>query len=543
MAKSRSSTYPVNPALEAAVVADAEDDAPRLVYADWLEDHGDPVRAEYIRNECALWDKLPADADYPARIERRLELRVQVQPRTMEPKLPTAVGFHDSSLEGGDDSSVAFHRGFPYFAQDPHVEGGHPGRTHAEAFRDALAGVVSETTIRGVDFYTLWRHFDVISSSPAAGRLSAISCHNSDPEDGPTAAEMIAASPAAANLVWLDLAQMSTNRDLTALASAEFPRLLRLETNWWMPEDRVSDLLQADWFGRLRRIRMMNLTGSGDVVGAGLGRLPQLHTIESYEVHSDALGALAAPGAFPALGRLSICASLRGAGSVTLANAELPLLAVLELEGCGLRNDDVRTLLGASWFGRLRVLGMPTNEIGDRGVAAIAASPAAKNLQVLSLGDNSFGKGGLTAIARPGAFPSLTTLDLHSSVKRKASEDDVTRFLGGLEIPGLRHLDLNGWPVNDAGARAIVNNPSLANLAWLSLGYCRIGKAGLEALAESPHLRKLIYLYLSSNPCEQSADVLLDPTSFPNLAECWITRFSDPLGERLQKARPGVWWL
>ena len=28
-------TYPTNPALEAAVIANAEDDTPRLVYADW----------------------------------------------------------------------------------------------------------------------------------------------------------------------------------------------------------------------------------------------------------------------------------------------------------------------------------------------------------------------------------------------------------------------------------------------------------------------------------------------------------------------------
>src|SRR5262249_34445654 len=30
------------------------DDAPRLVYSDWLEDNGDPVRAEYVRLACRL---------------------------------------------------------------------------------------------------------------------------------------------------------------------------------------------------------------------------------------------------------------------------------------------------------------------------------------------------------------------------------------------------------------------------------------------------------------------------------------------------------
>jgi uncharacterized protein (TIGR02996 family) len=31
-----------------------DDDTPRLIYADWLEDHGDPQRAEVIRVECEM---------------------------------------------------------------------------------------------------------------------------------------------------------------------------------------------------------------------------------------------------------------------------------------------------------------------------------------------------------------------------------------------------------------------------------------------------------------------------------------------------------
>jgi hypothetical protein len=65
----------------------------------------------------------------------------------------------------------------------------------------------------------------------------------------------------------------------------------------------------------------------------------------------------------------------------------------------------------------------------------------------------------IPALARPGAFPELTTLDLHSSVKRKASADDVTRFLSAWELPRLQHLDLQGWPVNDAGAKALAGQP------------------------------------------------------------------------------------
>ena len=37
----------------AAVCADPADDAVRLVYADWLEENGQPERAEFIRTQCA----------------------------------------------------------------------------------------------------------------------------------------------------------------------------------------------------------------------------------------------------------------------------------------------------------------------------------------------------------------------------------------------------------------------------------------------------------------------------------------------------------
>src|SRR5205823_4591456 len=108
----------------------------------------------------------------------------------------------------------------------------------------------------------------------------------------------------------------------------------------------------------------------------------------------------------------------------------------------------------------LRVLSLRTNELGDKGVAAIMASPSAGTLRILRLGDNNFGTGGLTAIAKPGALPNLTTLDLRSFLKRKVFAKEVTRFLAELNLPWLRHLDLRGWPIADSGAKTIAANPT-----------------------------------------------------------------------------------
>jgi uncharacterized protein (TIGR02996 family) len=57
------------PALLAAIRAAPADDAPRLVYADWLDEHGQPERAEFIRVQCEL-----ARRDTPVLRRREAEL-------------------------------------------------------------------------------------------------------------------------------------------------------------------------------------------------------------------------------------------------------------------------------------------------------------------------------------------------------------------------------------------------------------------------------------------------------------------------------------
>src|SRR5688572_12939528 len=72
------SKFPTNPGLEAAVIGDAENNLPRLVYADWLDEKGDPDRATFIRTQVALWDKNAADDDYVELLERHVETHIRV---------------------------------------------------------------------------------------------------------------------------------------------------------------------------------------------------------------------------------------------------------------------------------------------------------------------------------------------------------------------------------------------------------------------------------------------------------------------------------
>src|SRR5437763_14201269 len=53
----------------AAIAAAPADDLPRLVFADWLDEHGDPDRAEFIRLQCAAARGEPADPTRVAALE------------------------------------------------------------------------------------------------------------------------------------------------------------------------------------------------------------------------------------------------------------------------------------------------------------------------------------------------------------------------------------------------------------------------------------------------------------------------------------------
>src|SRR5262245_32988540 len=57
-----------------AIAKDPENDAPRLVFADWLDEHGQPERAEFIRLQCALIELPENHPDRPPKAARAEQL-------------------------------------------------------------------------------------------------------------------------------------------------------------------------------------------------------------------------------------------------------------------------------------------------------------------------------------------------------------------------------------------------------------------------------------------------------------------------------------
>lgn len=89
------------------VIEHPDDDYPRLCYADWLEEHGQQERAEFIRVQCELESIDKRHHDWPRLKAREVRLLESHQEAWLEPFRPFDVG-----KESLSDDHVHFSRGF-----------------------------------------------------------------------------------------------------------------------------------------------------------------------------------------------------------------------------------------------------------------------------------------------------------------------------------------------------------------------------------------------------------------------------------------------
>ncbi|MFO0810388.1 MAG: TIGR02996 domain-containing protein [Gemmataceae bacterium] len=164
----------------AAILAHPDDDLPRLVYADWLDDRGDP-RGEFIRLEIELErDLLRYDAAAKARLARIHEL-----------------------LESNGDV---------WFAN---VAGVASDFSHWRGFVDTItlessaflrhgADILDRDPIRQVRLSGAWEDAERLAESPLLGRVRELSLRENYLRN--LEATIILESPHLHDLLWLDLA-------------------------------------------------------------------------------------------------------------------------------------------------------------------------------------------------------------------------------------------------------------------------------------------------------------------------------------------------
>jgi uncharacterized protein (TIGR02996 family) len=409
-----------------AVVESPDDDALRLVFADWLEEHGEGQRAEFIRLQCAIARMTGTEEQLASMANREKELW-QTHGPSWCAELPKWVRY-----------KVSFRRGFPTIlsctpsqwlgargllerapiqaltiqrfdlakiaalAATAHLAGIRALQVsayhHLERVRTIkqLSGSACASTLRLLDLYRGgYTHNstagDAVARALAASNLSRLECLRlSQSEIGPAGIEALAAAPALSSLRKLDLSDNSLGVE-GAQALAASPYLSNLTAlhlgDSQIPDRGVAALAQSPHLGRLTHLNVS-------------GRDRQLEAAEAV-------------AASPYLSQLTALSF--HFGNIGLAGA--------------------RALARSPNVAHLTYLDLFQNRIGDAGLQALVESPYLTQLRTLELGANGLTDKGLRALAQAPGLPALERLGLCGT---PGVEDAVQALQASPHLPRLR---------------------------------------------------------------------------------------------------------
>jgi uncharacterized protein (TIGR02996 family) len=245
-----------------AVIDQPDEDGPRLVYADWLDEQGESARAEFIRVQCELF-QLPTDnprrKELAAREKRLLKRHGREWTR---PPLP-----HDHSL--------LFRRGFPHLVQ----------ATSAQFLSSGPAWFAAAPTLEALSLLDAGGQVAAFAASPLLGRLRWLSFQFSVESGSFDPGGM---SPVAATRVDNYL----TPADLAALAACAF------QSRFWglslshtrLGAGGLGPLLDAPWLNHLTQLDLSG-NGLGDSATVALANCPRLCNLLDLGLSGNRIGA------------------------------------------------------------------------------------------------------------------------------------------------------------------------------------------------------------------------------------------------------------
>jgi uncharacterized protein (TIGR02996 family) len=516
------------------------DDTPRLIYADWLEEHGgkaEAARAAFIRASCRLAGLL---LDDPARLALEDECA-------------------DLLAEHGDEWTAPvrgiarrweFCRGFierieindELFVKHAETLFQHqPLRAVRLRGRAALTALARCPQLNRVETLDLSgnglndRRLQPLLHSPHLKRLTALCLANNSLETptiqallfgkilarlrwldldnnyslGNTAVRLLVGSADAAGLEVLRLGMTNiTTAGLQEVFAASLPRLGVLHISG-RGHQQTTDRAAAELFSNLARSSLLPQLVSLDLSGwLGPARLqalvPVLQATRLSSLYLRWLGdsQLRPLVELPQLGSLralELLASGEMDANSVRALAESPYLAnlaSLDLSFNGVGDAGARALASSPYLHRLTHLILRGNEIGGPGLRALAQAPGLKELRWLDLAANFVNAASVTALVSSPHLKHLTSLDLGDS---GLHADSVRALASSSQLSRLQRLFLDSSSLGDEAASALAESPCLDRLEVLSLRDTALGKNGAEALASSAHLPRLHRLNVSEN--------------------------------------------
>lgn len=500
-------------ALLAAIRANPDDDTPRLVFADWLDEHEpDTGRrskkaqaaapsswAALIRAECALARLEEEDTAAPALLRFFAEKDEQsidgVRWDRAEPGVARLVALERRARELRRAAAKTIAAGFP--KGNPGVVRRHDGTRRG--FPD---------TFQLLDGPALAAHLPrLLAYCPRVD----LTVYHALPNPDELVLEGVAA--------WCDQLFLTAGYEGHAelvRAMAQTPdtagvRGLRLDTADAGATARALDTVAGSphWSG----LRDLTLTAPFGPQG-----VPELD--EAFE-------------------RLLRAPNLRGLRRLRLTNgspvgflpliAALPELRELDLTGCRVGDAGAELLANTPALKNLRFLDLESNDITGAGASALIASPHLTGLAVLHLNHNPIRnlnrtalagapQGGLRLIGFHGArltvrdvgalasSPRLSELVYFDADDNNLPDAAFVRLIQGFGDRAPAILYLTGNSIGEAGIEALTTWPAAANVDMLHLTRNPLATPAAKALAGCPHLQQLSHLCAScSHPAGRKA--------------------------------------
>ncbi len=358
------------------------DDRPRLIYADFLDDSGEPARAELIRVQLALSKLSEDDPRRPALSDRQAELLTQNRAEW-------------TAHLAGLVVSVDFRRGIPDSAS-----------VDASTFLERGNELFKRLRVRRLRLLDAAPLMPKLAVSPLLASVRELDLCSA--ELGNAGVALLAESPHLKHLDALDLGFNGLDdAGIDALArSSLLPNLTSLAIN---DNDRVSGdglraLAESPFFAGLTAL---DVSGNdvGEIGMKAVVASRSMARLRSFRVNNNHIGpaGIVALAGSPLLGRmLKADSKLELRGTASGPQGAAALAACPALAGC-------------------TALDLTDNYLGDAGLAALLRSPYLGRLELLKLGRNQLTDAGITATRDrlDALFNHLRVLDVsHNRLTR-----------------------------------------------------------------------------------------------------------------------------
>lgn len=479
-------------ALLAAIRANPEEDTPRLMFADWLDENGDAARAEFIRLQCELGQLADDGSDsqvvYEFLRDRDNDTRVSADWTQIDDGIHRRIALTtraDDLLKQNWDAWApkflkkykvqwsSFRRGFPHHVR---VDDLRKVKEIAQRLRTSTPAV---TLVCG-NFHE--GYVETLAENGLLGWVNGLDVQS----EVTSGLQEVARRPEAAAM-----------REIT----------LRYGT----VDERVGAITdEPRWIG-LRSLDMSESILGADAAAA-LFHAKHLHTLKRLHLHgSDYWNAETA---------------------AAIAASEFPQLNSLRMYRTGLGDELAEALAGNPHLTNLRSLDLAHNNITGAGLTALLTSPHLRNLAFLSVGYNPAGglDGKRLAAAEPGG---LRVLHCHGC---QFTTIDVRKLVRCPRARSLWYFDLDDTGIGTPAVQEIVQGfgKRCPPIMWLTRN--RIDDRGAAKLAKwkAASNLSLLYVQYNSGMTDTGVRTLLDSPVLANLNGLGASTDSEDLRTRLR---------